>query len=146
MITTISRILCLIKWYRIQPVSDVKGFSLFIIHLKHCLKWSESCSVVFNSLWPHGLYSPWNSLGQNTGVGNCSLLQGIFPTEGLNSGLLNCRWILYQLSHQGSPRKWSCSVVSNSLRPVDGSPPSSSVHGILQARILEWVAISQRAH
>ena len=38
--------------------------------------------------------------------------------------------------------KWSCSVVSNSLRPVDCSPPSSSVHGILQARILEWVAIS----
>ena len=38
--------------------------------------------------------------------------------------------------------KWSRSVVSNSLQPVDSSPPSSSVHGILQARILEWVAIS----
>ena len=38
--------------------------------------------------------------------------------------------------------KWSRSVMSNSLRPVDCSPPSSSVHGILQARILEWVAIS----
>ena len=38
--------------------------------------------------------------------------------------------------------KWSRSVVSNSLRPVDCSPPSFSVHGILQARILEWVAIS----
>ena len=38
--------------------------------------------------------------------------------------------------------KWSCSVVSDSLRPVDSSPPNSSVHGILQARILEWVAIS----
>ena len=38
--------------------------------------------------------------------------------------------------------KWSCSVVSDSLRPVDCSPPSSSVHGILQARILEWGAIS----
>ena len=38
--------------------------------------------------------------------------------------------------------KWSCSVVSDSLRPMDCSPPSSSVHGILQARILEWVAIS----
>ena len=42
---------------------------------------SESCSVVSNSLWPHGLYSPWNSLGQNTGVGSLSLLQGIFPTH-----------------------------------------------------------------
>ena len=38
--------------------------------------------------------------------------------------------------------KWSCSVVSDSFRPVDCSPPSSSVHGVLQARILEWVAIS----
>ena len=38
--------------------------------------------------------------------------------------------------------KWSHSVVSNFLQPVDCSPPSSSVHGILQARILEWGAIS----
>ena len=35
--------------------------------------------------------------GQNTGVGSHSLLQGIFPTQGLNPGLLHCRWILYQL-------------------------------------------------
>ena len=48
-------------------------------------------------------YSPWNSPGQNTGVGSLSLLQGIFPTQGLNRGLLHCRQILYQLSHQGSP-------------------------------------------
>ena len=65
---------------------------------------SESCSVVSNSLWPHGLYSPWNSPGQNTGVGSCSLLQGIFPIQGSNPGLLHCRWILYQLSHQQSSR------------------------------------------
>ena len=96
-----------------------------------------------DSFWPHGLYSPWNSPGQNTGVGSLSLLQGnlpnpgikprssslqadslpaeppgkpkntgvrspsllqqIFPTQELNWGLLHCRWILYQLSHQGSP-------------------------------------------
>ena len=43
--------------------------------------------------------SPWNSPGQNTGVGSLSLLQGIFPTQGLNSGLPHCRQILYQLSH-----------------------------------------------
>ena len=55
------------------------------------------------SLRPHGLYSPWDSPGQNTGVGSLSLLQGIFPTQGLKPGLLHCRWILYQLSHQGSP-------------------------------------------
>ena len=40
----------------------------------------------------------------NTRVGSLSLLQGIFPTQGLNLGLLHCRWILYQLSHKGSPR------------------------------------------
>ena len=38
-------------------------------------------SIVSNSLWPHGLYSPWNSPGQNTGVGSLSLLQGVFPTQ-----------------------------------------------------------------
>ena len=48
--------------------------------------------------------SPWNSLGQNTGVANLFHLQGIFPTWGSNPGLLGCRQILYQLSHQGSPR------------------------------------------
>ena len=65
--------------------------------------WSESCSVVSNSLRPHGLHSPWNSLGQNTGVGSLSLLQRIFPTQGSNPGLSHCRPILYHLSHKGSP-------------------------------------------
>ena len=65
---------------------------------------SESCSVVSDSLRPHGLYSSWNFLGQNTGVGSCSLLQRIFRTQGLNSGLPQCRRILYQLSHKGRPR------------------------------------------
>ena len=67
---------------------------------------SESHSVVPDSLWPHGLYSPWNSPGQNPRVGSFSLLQGIFPTQVLNPGLPYCRQILYQLSHQGSPRIW----------------------------------------
>ena len=49
------------------------------------------------------LCSPWNSPGQNTGVGSLSLLQEIFPTQGSNPGLPHCRWILYQLSHKGSP-------------------------------------------
>ena len=53
---------------------------------------------------PHGLYSPWTSPGQNTAVGSLSLLQGIFPTQGLNSSLLHFRQILYHLSHQGSPK------------------------------------------
>ena len=57
-----------------------------------------------DSLWPHGLYSLWNSPGQNTGVGSLSLLQGIFPTQGSNPDLSHCKRILYQLSHKGSPR------------------------------------------
>ena len=48
---------------------------------------SERHSVVSDSLRPHGLYSPWNSPGQDTGVGSLSLLQGIFPTQGSNHGL-----------------------------------------------------------
>ena len=99
-------------------------------------------AVMSNSLQPHGLYIPWNSLGQNTGVGSLSPsgdlpnpgneprsptprvdslptesqgkpkntgvgslspLQQIFLTQELNQGLLHCRWILYQLNHQGSP-------------------------------------------
>ena len=53
-----------------------------------------------DSLQPHGLYSPWNSPGQNSGVGSLSLLQGIFPTQGSNPGFPHCRQILYHLSHQ----------------------------------------------
>ena len=69
--------------------------------------WSESESrlVVSDSLRPQGLYSPWNSPGQNTGVGSHSLLQGIFPTQGLNTGLPHRgRIFFYHLSHQGSPK------------------------------------------
>ena len=63
----------------------------------------EIHSVVSDSLRPHGLYSPWNSSGQNTGVSSLSLLQGIFATQEWNWGLLHCEQILYQLSYQGSP-------------------------------------------
>jgi len=61
-------------------------FKYFILKLKHCIEYfaswrirvSESRWVLSDSFRPHGLYSPWNSPGQNTGVGNHSLLQGIF--------------------------------------------------------------------
>ena len=79
------------------PISLPSGSQQFVL----CI-W-ESCSVMSDSLWPHGLYSPWNSPGQSTRVGSYSLLQGIFPTQGLNPSLPHCRWILYQPSHQGSP-------------------------------------------
>ena len=110
---------------------------------------SESRSVVSDSFRHHVLYSPWNFPGQNAGVGSLSLLQGIFPTQGLNPGLLNCSWILYQLSHKGSPLLSSAAAAAKSLQscltlwdPIDGSPSGSPISGILQARTLEWVAIS----
>ena len=65
--------------------------------------WSEVkvAPVVSNSLQPHRC--PWDSPGQNTGVGSLSLLQGIFPTQGLNPGLPHCKQILHQLN-KGKPK------------------------------------------
>ena len=76
---------------------------------------SESRLVLSDSLQPHGLYSPWNSPGQNTGVGSLSLLQGIFPACRLKSGIPHCRQILYQLSYKGSPRilEWVAPLFSS---------------------------------
>ena len=89
----------LIKLWVSLSIHSVCGIVLIILYA------CESCSVVSNSLQHHGLYSPWNSSVQNTGVGSLSLLQGIFPTQGLNLGLPPCSWILNQLSHKGSPRR-----------------------------------------
>ena len=95
----------LIDRFLITEPKYAKGGAALLMHEKTInLNESESCSIVSNPLQPHGLYSPWNSPGQNTGVGSLSLLQGIFSTQGLNPGLLHCRQILYQLSYQGSPR------------------------------------------
>ena len=66
------------------------------------MKWKSLGHV--RLLWPHELYSSWNSPGQNTGVSSLSFLQRVFPTQGSKPGLLHCRWILYQLSQKGSPR------------------------------------------
>ena len=90
---------------------------------------------------------PWGSPGQNTGVGSRSLLQGIFPTQRLNPGLLLGRQILYHwatlkphmICESVSQVAQSCPTLCD---PMDCSLPGSSVHGIFQARILEWVAIS----
>ena len=68
----------------------------------------HSRSVVSDSLWPPGPYPttllcPCDSPGKNTGVGCHALLQGIFPTQGSNPGLLHGRQILYCLGHQKRP-------------------------------------------
>ena len=93
-----------------QLISD-KGGKTVQWRIKHSYglfthNQSESRSVVSDSLRPHGLYSPRNSPSQNTGAGSLSLLQGIFPTPGLNPRFLHCRQILNQLNHKGSQEYW----------------------------------------
>ena len=78
------------------------GLRIYVVYLWSEVKVTQSCPT----LWTHGLYSPWNSPGQNTGVGSFSLLPGISPTQGSNPGLPHCRWILYQLSH-----KWNLRIL-----------------------------------
>ena len=80
-----------------------KKYTTLNFSILYTYKKSESHFVMPNSLQPQGLYSPRSSPGQNTGVDSHSLLQGIFPSQRSNPGLLHCRQILYQLSHQGSP-------------------------------------------
>ena len=72
-----------------------------------------------------------NSPGKNTGVGCHALLQRVFSTQGLNPGLPHCRWILYCLSHQGSPsKKWGTNFHVSIIRcvflifylPISASP------------------------
>ena len=62
-----------------------------------------SDSLRHHVLQPTRLLCPWDSPGKNTGMGCHALLQGIFPIQGSNLGLLHCRWILYHLSNQDSP-------------------------------------------
>ena len=69
------------------------------------------------------LLCPWNSPGNNTGVGSHPFLQGIFPTQGLNLDLPHCRQICYHLSHQGycmiSSCLWSTYLISASPKVSD---------------------------
>ena len=102
-------------------------------------RWSEnqSPSVMSDFLRSHGLYSPWNSLGRNSGVGSLSLLQGIFLTQGSNPSLSHCRCILYQLSHKRSPRilEWvAYSFSSGSSRLRNQTGIEISVHTLRALR------------
>ena len=90
---------------------------------------TQSCLTLCNPMdysWP-GSSVHGDSPGQNTRVGCHALLQGIFPTRELNPALLLCRWILYHLSHQGSPGvaldlpyNWTghCCIIFLSMNPV----------------------------
>ena len=88
----------------------------------------------------HGYCSP---VSKNTGVGCHFLLQGIFLTQGSNLCLCLLHWQVDSLAlrHPGSPS--TCYLLRHVqlCDPMDCSPPGSPVHGILQARILEWVTI-----
>ena len=96
----------------------------------------KNCSVMPDSLRPHWLGPtrlpcPWDSLGKNTGVGCHALLQGIFPNQGSNPGLLHCRQILYSLSHHGSPRRleWVAYPFSRSSSKPRNQIRNSSIAG-----------------
>ena len=97
-----------------------EGITVFGL-VKVKLQVTQSCST----LRPRGLYSAWTSSGQNTGVGSLSLLQEIISTQGLNLSLPHCRWILYQLSHKGSPRIPEYPIPSPADLPDPGIEPGS---------------------
>ena len=94
------------EWFYFDSQSLKHSFFFFLkrLSLPHCsavlplkVKVTQSCPALCDPMD----CSPWNSPGQNTGVGSLSLLQGISPTLGWNPGLLHYR-ILYQLSHKRS--------------------------------------------
>ena len=91
-----------------------------------CYMLSHFCHVwLFVTPWTARLLCPWGFSRQEYWSGLPCLLQGIFPTQGLNSSLWHCRQILYCLSHQGSPRilKW---VAYKAETPVLWPPHAKS--------------------
>ena len=76
----------------------------------------------------------WNSPGKNTRVGCRSLLQGIFPTQGSNPGLLHCRQIIHHLSYQGNPYRVSLFsvILKVSLHSVAQEGDFSQVQALQQ--------------
>ena len=96
-----------------------------------CVLVTQSCPTLCDPKDPSG--SSDHSAGKNTGVGCHSLLQGIFPTQGLNPGGLHCRQILCHLNHQGSPNYISVQFSSVAqcqtlCDPMNHSTPGLPVH------------------
>ena len=81
--------------------------TIFFIIINMCLV-TQSCPTLCNQMdcSPAGSSVHGDSPGKNTGVGCHALLQGIFPTQGLNPVLPHCRGILYHLNHQRSPNSF----------------------------------------
>ena len=101
---------------------------------------TESCSVVSNSLWPRGLYSPWNSPGQNTGMGSLLLLQGSSQSRDWTQvshivGRFFTSWATAAKSHQSCPTLWPHRQQPTRLcRPWDSPGKNTGVgcHFLLQ--------------
>ena len=86
------------------------------------MKVAQSCPT----LWSPGLYNPWNSPSQNTGVGSLSLLQGIFPALGSNPGLPHCRWFFTSWITRKAKEYWSGSV-SQSVQSLSHDLPNTGI-------------------
>ena len=95
---------------------------------------SESRSVVSDSLQPHGLYSPWSSPGQNTGVGSLSLLQGIFPTQESNPGLGLIHYIGSAIHRICNPPHLQSTTLQVDSLPAE--PPGKPCDGTWEAVII----------
>ena len=103
-----------------------------------------------DSLRPHGLYGPWNSPGQNTGAGSLSLLQGIFPTQGIKPRSPALRVDSLPAEPQGKPKNTGLGSLCllQGIFPTQGSNPGLPHCGWIlyqlshkgSSRILEWVA------
>ena len=79
---------------------------------------------------PPGSSVHGDSPGKNTGVGCHALLQGIFPTQGLNPGLPHCRQILYHLSHPWSPLWGLNKVIQTKCLECTWHMASNSIKGL----------------
>ena len=93
---------------KVVSFTEIEPMGFISIHTYLYESENVSRLVLSNSFQPHEMYPsrllcPRNSPGKNAIVDSHFLFQGIFPTHGSNLGLLNCRQILYCLSHQGSP-------------------------------------------
>ena len=103
-------------------------------------KWKWKSLSPADPSWPHRLHSSWSSLDQNTGVGSCYLLQGIFPTQGSNPGLLHCRQILYSWATREAhlPSNSSHKQQHFLLVPPDGCSLDVLLHSLSQSPFTPW--------
>ena len=118
--------------------------SLLVIYFIYEVKWSEvsqSCLTLCEPMDTR-LLRPWDFLGKSTGVGCHLLLQGIFPTQGSNPGLLHCRQTLYHLSHEGSPKSLYCLIIRINISPVGEGRESRKREWEIQRKTLKRQVLS----